>query len=308
MESVFDVFQSVKTLLYLGNYQSASEEASNTDINEEDLSQVVKKYFYTFITYIEDQKTEELNNFMQNLKNINNPQIKIYYNLFLFFIVFVFKNQFNEQKFNNLYNDLKEVKRFDPILFPAVYIISLMLLHRKEYENFLHLIDKFEHDVEILSLKFYMFFTLNKMDEMEKIVNTLNIKEPDSILSQVCSIIFNLYKKNDFEFAINTLQLINKNYKMTPKIFNFIGVALMSKSSFEEAAKVLNFGKEACEKSGVASKDYNTILVNLICSYRNLGREDETRNMEEILRKNDPKNLYFNRLAFFEEEFTKALA
>ena len=50
MESVFDVFQSVKTLLYLGNYHHACEEANNTDINEEDLSQIVKKYFYIFIS------------------------------------------------------------------------------------------------------------------------------------------------------------------------------------------------------------------------------------------------------------------
>jgi tetratricopeptide (TPR) repeat protein len=306
MESAFDVFQSVKTLLYLGNYQSATEEANSTDINEDDLSQVVKKYFYIFISCIEDQKTEELNTFMQTLKNVNNPQIKIYYNLFLFFILFTFKGQFNEQKFNNIYKDLKDVKKFDPILFPAVYIISLMLLHRKEYENFLGLIDKFEQDLEILSLKFYMLFHLNKLDEMEKLVNTLNIKEPDSILTQICSILFSLYKKNDFEYAISTLQQINKNYKMTPKIFNFIGVSMMAKSSFEEAAKVLNFGKDALEKSGVASRDYYTILVNLICCYRNLGREDEVRNNEEKLRKNDPKNVYFNRLTTFDEEFSKA--
>jgi tetratricopeptide (TPR) repeat protein len=307
MESVFDIFQSVKTLLYLGNYQTACDEATGTDINEDDLSQVVKKYFYIFISCIEDQKTDELNKFMQSLKNVNNPQIKIYYNLFLFFIVYVFKNQFNEQKFTNLYNDLKDVKRFDPILFPAVYIISLMLLHRKEYENFLQLIDKFEQDLEILALKFYLFFTLNKVDEMEKVVNTLNIREQDSILTQICSILFNLYKKNDFDYAINNLQIINKNYKMTPKIFNFIGVSLMSKGAFEEAAKVLNFGKDACEKSGVASKDYHTVLVNLICCYRNLAKEDEVRNAEEILRKNDPKNNYFARVSLFDEEFMKVM-
>jgi tetratricopeptide (TPR) repeat protein len=306
MESAFDVFQSVKTLLYLGNYQSSTEDANSTDINEDDLSQVVKKYFYIFISCIEDQKTEELNNFMQTLKNVNNPQIKIYYNLFLFFILFTFKGQFNEQKFNNIYKDLKDVKKFDPILFPAVYIISLMLLHRKEYENFLGLIDKFEQDLEILSLKFYMLFHLNKVEEMEKLVNTLNIKEPDSILTQLCSILFKLYKNNDFEYAISSLQLINKNHKMTPKIFNFIGVSLMSKGGFEEAAKVLNFGKDALEKSGVASREYYTILVNLITCYRNIGREDEIRNNEEKLRKNDPKNAYFDRLNTFEEEFSKA--
>jgi hypothetical protein len=272
--SVFDIFQSVKTLLYIGNYQNACDEANNTDINEEDLSQIVKRYFYIFISCFEDQKDEELNKFMQTLKNINDKQIKIYYNLFLFFVIYKYKNQFNEAKFNSLYNDLKDVKRFDPVLFPAIYIISLMLLDRGEYQNFLQLIDKFEQDIEILSLKFYLFFHLNKVDEMEKIINTMTIKEPDSIITLICNILFGLYKRNDYEYAISTLQMINKNHKMTPKVFNLIGVSLMSKCAFEEAARVLSFGREACEKNGTASKEYSTILVNLICCYRNLLKEE----------------------------------
>jgi hypothetical protein len=307
MDSVFDVFQSVKTLLYLGNNQAATEEANNTDINDDDLSQVVKKYFYIFISLVEEQKMEELNTFMQNLKSVNNPQLKVYYNLFLFFVLYTFKGQFNEQKFTILYKDLKEVKKFDPVLFPAVYIISLMLLDRQDYENFFQLIEKFESDLEILSLKFYLFFHLNKLDEMEKLINTMNIRDPESILTLICTIIFNLYKKNDFDYAINSLQMINKNHKMTPKLFNFIGLSLMSKGSFEEALKVLNFGKDSLEKNGLSSKDYFAILVNIICCYRNLLKEEEVRSCEELLRKSDPKNEYFNRLAFFEDEFNKAL-
>lgn len=305
--NAFDVFQSVKSLLYLGNYQQSCDEATNTEINEEDTSQIVKRYFYLFISYMEDQRTEELNNFMQTLKNIDNKQIKIYYNLFFFFIVYVYKNQFNEQKFNLIYNDLKEVKRFDPVLFPAIYIISLMLLDRKEYQNFLQLIDKFEQDIEILSLKFFLFFHLNKVEEMEKIINTMNIKESDSTITLICSIIFRLYKNNDYEYSISTLQVLNKNYKMTPKIFNLIGVSLMSKGGFEEALRVLNFGKESCEKNSIANKDYHTILVNIICCYRNLLNENEIRNYEEVLRKNDPNNLYFIKCANFEEEFNNAI-
>jgi hypothetical protein len=300
--SVFDVFQSVKTLLYLGNYNSTCEEAENTDINEEDLSQIVKRYFYIFLSYVEDQKTDELNTFMGSLKGVNNQTIKIYYNLFLFY--YLHETQFNEKKFYNLYNDLKEVKRFDPILFPAVYIISLMLLERKEYQNFLTLIEKFEQDIEILSLKFYFFFQLNKVTEMEKVINTMIIKDSDSIITQICGVIFNLYKTNDHE-SINVLQMISKNHKMTPKMFNLIGVALMSKGLFEEAHRVLNFGKDICEKSGIASTEYSSLLVNLICCYRNLPREEELKNAEEILRKNDPNNQYFLRLANFEEEFAQ---
>jgi tetratricopeptide (TPR) repeat protein len=183
-----------------------------------------------------------------------------------------------------------------------------MLLDRLENENFLNLVEKFEGEAEILLLKFYLFFNLNKLEEMEKLINTMNIKEPDSIPTQICSILFNLYKNNDFEFGINTLQVINKNHQITPKIFNFIGISLMSKGVFEEAAKALTFGKESCEKNGIASKDFTCLLVNLINCYRNLNRQDEIRNCEEILRKNDPKNNYFIKLNNFEQEFTKAIS
>ena len=45
-QSAFDVFQTVKNYLYLGDYTKCCEEISNMDINEEDLSQVIKKNFY----------------------------------------------------------------------------------------------------------------------------------------------------------------------------------------------------------------------------------------------------------------------
>jgi hypothetical protein len=305
-QSVFDVFQSVKNLLYLGNYSAACDEANETNINDEDVSQVVKRYFYIFISCIEEQKTDELNTFLGMLKESKSDQIKIYYNLFLFYSIYIYKKQFNEQKFNKLYTDLKSVKRCDPVLIPAVYILSLMCLDRGENENFLGLIEKFEQDIEILMLKFYMFFNLGKVDEMEKVINILTLKEPDSIITLITQILFNLYTRNDYEFAITTLQQINRNNKITVKMFNFIGVSLMSKGLFGDALKALNLGKELAEKNGIASNDYFTVLVNMICCYRNTFNEEEVRNCEELLRKTDPKNGYFVRLANFEEEFVKA--
>ena len=47
--------------------------------------------------------------------------------------------------------------------------------------------------------------------------------------------------------------------------------------------------------------------MNLITCYRNLGKSDEMKNIEESLKKNDPKNNYFEKCALFEEEFNKAL-
>ena len=81
----------------------------------------------------------------------------------------------------------------------------------------------------------------------------------------------------------------------------------MSKGSFEEAAKILVLGKETCENSKEVMLDYNSLLVNLICCYRNLGKEEEIRNVEEYLRKNDSENGYFERLNKFEQEFEKAV-
>ena len=307
-QSAFDVFQTVKNYLYLGDYAKCCEEISNMDINEEDLSQVIKKNFYNFIALIEGQKDEEINALLGELKAKNEKQIKIYFNLFLFFVVYIYKDKFDQKKFDNFYKELKEVKRYDPLIFPAIYVIALMCLERKEFQNFLTLIEKFEGDIEILSLKFHLMLLMNKEAEMEKIINSMELKENDASITQLCHIIYDLYVKNDWEKAISQLQNVSKNNKVSPKIFNLIGVALMSKASFDEAAKILVLGKETCEKSGEVLLDYHCLLVNLICCYRNLGNEDEIRNLEEYLKKNDSENGYFIRINSFEEEFAKALS
>jgi tetratricopeptide (TPR) repeat protein len=279
------------------------------DINEDDLSQRLKKSFYTFISYLESKKDEEINNLLKELKSQSQSeaQLKTYFNLFLFVVFYVYKEQFDENKFSNFVNDLKGIKRFDPKIFPAIYIIGLLAIDRKQYKDFLAVIDKFTGDIEILGLKFHLMFMLNKEQEMEKIINSMNLKDSDSMISQICTLIYGLYIKNDWETAIENLQNISKNNKISSKLFNLIGVSLMSKGVFDEAAKIFNLGKEMCEKNGDINSDYSCLLVNLITCYRNLGKSDEMKNIEESLKKNDPANNYFARCAEFEEEFTKAL-
>ena len=308
-QTAFDVFFSVKNFLYLGDYGKCLEEISIMDINEDDLSQRLKKSFYTFISYLESKKDEEINNLLKELKSQSQSeaQLKTYFNLFLFVVFYVYKEQFDENKFSNFINDLKGIKRFDPKIFPAIYIIGLLAIDRKQYKDFLAVIDKFTGDIEILGLKFHLMFMLNKEQEMEKIINSMNLKDSDSMISQICTLIYGLYIKNDWETAIENLQNISKNNKISSKLFNLIGVSLMSKGVFDEAAKIFNLGKEMCEKNGDINSDYSCLLVNLITCYRNLGKSDEMKNIEESLKKNDPGNNYFVRCAEFDEEFTKAL-
>jgi tetratricopeptide (TPR) repeat protein len=277
------------------------------DINEDDMSQKVKKNFYTFISYLESQKDEEINKLLGELKSHNEKHIKIYFNLFLFFVFYVYKDKFDEKKYTNFFNELKEVKRYDPLIFPAIYIIGMLAINRQQYKDFLTIIDKFTGDLEILGLKFHLMFMLNKEQEMEKIVNSMNLKDADSIISQLCTLLYGLYIKNDWETAIDNLQMISKNNKISPKLFNLIGVSLMSKGAFDEASKIFNLGKDLCEKNGDINSDYSCLLVNLITCYRNLGMSDEMKNIEESLKKNDSENKYFIRCAQFEEEFNKAL-
>jgi len=306
-QNAFDIFLTVKNYLYLGDYNKCLEEISNMDINEDDMSQRVKKNFYIFISYLESQKDEEINKLLGELKTHNEKHIKIYFNLFLFFVFYVYKDKFDEKKYTNFFNELKEVKRYDPLIFPAIYIIGLLAINREQYKDFLTIIDKFTGDLEILGLKFHLMFMLNKEQEMEKIINTMNLKDADSIISQLCTLLYGLYIKNDWETAIDNLQMISKNNKISPKLFNLIGVSLMSKGAFDEAAKIFNLGKDLCEKNGDINSDYSCILVNLITCYRNLGMGDEMKNIEESLKKNDSENKYFIRCAQFEEEFNKAL-
>lgn len=306
-QSAFDIFFSVKNYLYLGDYSKCLEELSTMDINEDDMSQRVKKNFYTFISFLEGQKDEEINKLLAELKTHNEKQIKIYFNLFLFFVIYVYKEKFEEKKYTNFFNELKEVKRYDPIIFPAIYIIGMLAIDRKQYKDFLTVIDKFTSDIEILGLKFHLMFMLNKEQEMEKIINSMNLKDADSIISQLCTLLYGLYIKNDWETAVENLQNISKNNKISPKLFNLIGISLMSKGAFDEAAKIFNLGKDLCEKNGDINSDYSCLLVNLITCYRNLGKSDEMKNIEESLKKNDPENKYFAKCALFEEEFNKAL-
>ena len=306
-QSAFDIFFSVKNYLYLGDYSKCLEELSTMDINEDDMSQRVKKNFYTFISFLEGQKDEEINKLLAELKTHNEKQIKIYFNLFLFFVIYVYKEKFEEKKYTNFFNELKEVKRYDPIIFPAIYIIGMLAIDRKQYKDFLTVIDKFTSDIEILGLKFHLMFMLNKEKEMEKIINSMNLKDADSIISQLCTLLYGLYIKNDWETAVENLQNISKNNKISPKLFNLIGISLMSKGAFDEAAKIFNLGKDLCEKNGDINSDYSCLLVNLITCYRNLGKSDEMKNIEESLKKNDPENKYFAKCALFEEEFNKAL-
>ena len=306
-QSAFDIFFTIKNYLYLGDYNKCLEEIANMDINEDDMSQKIKKNFYTFISYLESQKDEEINKLLGELKSHNEKHIKIYFNLFLFFVFYVYKGKFDEKKYTNFFNELKEVKRYDPLIFPAIYIIGMLAINRQQYKDFLTIIDKFTGDLEILGLKFHLMFMLNKEQEMEKIVNSMNLKDADSIISQLCTLLYGLYIKNDWETAIDNLQMISKNNKISPKLFNLIGVSLMSKGAFDEASKIFNLGKDLCEKNGDINSDYSCLLVNLITCYRNLGMSDEMKNIEESLKKNDSENKYFIRCAQFEEEFNKAL-
>ena len=306
-QNAFDIFFSVKNYLYLGDYNKCLEELSNMDINEDDMSQKVKKNFYTFISYLESQKDEEINKLLSELKSQNEKHIKIYFNLFLFFVLYVYKDKFDEKKYNNFFNELKEVKRYDPLIFPAIYIIGMLAINRQQYKDFLTIIDKFLGDLEILGLKFHLMFMMNKEQEMEKIINSMNLKDSESIISQLCTLLYGLYIKNDWETAIDNLQIISKNNKISPKLFNLIGVSLMSKGAFDEASKIFNLGKDLCEKNGDINSDYSCILVNLITCYRNLGMNDEMKNIEESLKKIDSENKYFVRVAQFEEQFNKAL-
>ena len=306
-QSAFDIFFTIKNYLYLGDYNKCLEEIANMDINEDGMSQKIKKNFYTFISYLESQKDEEINKLLGELKSHNEKHIKIYFNLFLFFVFYVYKDKFDEKKYTNFFNELKEVKRYDPLIFPAIYIIGMLAINRQQYKDFLTIIDKFTGDLEILGLKFHLMFMLNKEQEMEKIVNSMNLKDADSIISQLCTLLYGLYIKNDWETAIDNLQMISKNNKISPKLFNLIGVSLMSKGAFDEASKIFNLGKDLCEKNGDINSDYSCLLVNLITCYRNLGMSDEMKNIEESLKKNDSENKYFIRCAQFEEEFNKAL-
>jgi tetratricopeptide (TPR) repeat protein len=162
-----------------------------------------------------------------------------------------------------------------------------------------------ENDSEILMFRLIYFLKMNNSKESAAIIDLLNAKDSDSVSTTIGNVMVNLYNGTDLDKTLNMLAEIKQNYKMTPKLFNTIAVAMMFNGKFKEAVKPLNIGLEACTKSGTSNYDLNVILVNLISCYRNLGLSSELKDTEDKLRNYDPNNKYFARLKQFEEEFEK---
>lgn len=306
MENIafFDIFASVKNLLYLGNYEEALTENESTDINEEDSVQVIRKKFYQFIAYLEEDKQNELNELLLELKD-SKDSTKIYYNIFRVFLVYFIKRSYREELLTKIYNDLINLESVSQFLQPAIYLISLILLDLDDRERFLLLTKLMENDPEILMLRLFYFLKMNNSKESAAIIDLLNSKDSDSASTTISNVLVNLYNGNDLDKTLSMLAEIKQNHKMTPKLFNTIAVAMMFNGKFKEAVKPLNIGLEACTKSGTSNYDLNIILVNLICCYRNLGLTGELKDTEDKLRNYDPNNKYFAKLKQFEEEFEK---
>ena len=302
--TVFDVFSSVKNLLFLGNYDEAITENEANDITEDESTLLIRKKFYLFMAYLEEDKQTELNDLLQELKD-SQDNSKIYFNIFRIYLVFFIKKTYKEDVLTKVYNDLIGLEKVNTFLQPAVYLISLILLQLDDRERFLNLTQLLLDDPEILILRIHYFLKMNKPEEAFTLVESLNIKDSDSISTSFCSAIVDFFKDVSVESALKTLAEIKSNNKMTPKLFNTISVALMCNGQFKEAIKPLNLGIEACMKTGSGNYDLNCMLVNLINCCRNCGLESELRDTEEKLKSLNPNDLYFAKLKEFEDEFEK---
>lgn len=304
--TMFDIFSSVKNLLYIGNYHDSLTENESTDINEEDPVLVIRKKFYMFLAYLEEDRQNDLNNLLMELKDAKDST-KIYYNIFRVYLVYFMKGSYKEEFLTKIYNDLVNLENVNMFLQPAVYLISLILLDLDDKERFLHLSKIMINDPEVILLRVFYFLRLNKIKEAKALVEYVNTNDSESLGTVLCNILLCLHDyQGEVDKALKFLAEIKQNYKITPKLFNIVAVALMYNGKYNDAVKPLNLGVEACLKSGTANYDLNVLLVNLICCYRNLGKPNELKETEEKLRSFNPENKYFAKLKYFDEEFEKA--
>ncbi len=302
--SVYDIFSSVRNILYLGNYHGTSTELDATEINEEDIIQVVKKKFYLFMSYLEDNKQNELNDLLSELKDSDQ---KMYYSIFRFYIIFFLKGQYKPESLDKMYNDMVSIDNPSMILQPAMYIIALILFELDDRERFLSIIAKMPDDVELQLLKVFYLIKIFRYKEASDLSNIISNKDSDSIPAQLIQVLICLLRDGNVEKAITTLGEVKKNNSITPKLFNLIGITVMFKGSFNDAVKPLLLGVDFCEKNCIAMNDLACLYVNLICCYRNLGMDNEVRDFEEKLRNTYPGNKYFIKMKLFEDEMDKVL-
>lgn len=299
---LFDVFTSVRGILYIGNYKGTISEIESTEVNEDDFFQVVRRYFYLFLSYLEDNKQTELNSLLLELKD--NKDLKMYYNIFRFFTIFYLKAQFKADVLEKMYSDIVSVENPTQILQPAVYILSLIFYEIDDRDRFLNIIKCFPNDIELLSIKAFYLLKMNRIKEAELVIKTISEKETESIPSQLLSLFLSIIKGNNIDNAVSILNNIKNNSSggVTPKLLNLIGLTVMYKGKYVDALKPLLIGIETCEKKMIANSDLACLFVNSITCYRNLGMDDKVREYEEKLRNSFPGNRYFLRVKAFEDE------
>lgn len=302
--SVYDIFSGIRNILYLGNYQGTTTEIDATEINEEDAIQIVKKKFYLFMGYLEDNKQNELNDLLSELKD---SEHKMYYSIFRFYTIFFLKGQYKSESLDKMYNDMVSIENPSMILQPAMYIIALILFELDDRERFLSIISRMPDDIELQLLKVFYLIKIFRYKEAAELSSIISSKDSDSIPAQLIQVLICLLKDGNVEKAITTLGDVKKNNAITPKLFNFIGTTVMFKGGFNDAIKPLMLGVDFCEKNCIAMNDLACLYVNLICCYRNLGMENEVRDYEEKLRSTYPGNKYFIKMKQFEDEMDKIL-
>lgn len=296
MESaLYDVYYSVKELIYTGNYSQALQEISNTDIDENDVSALARSNLYRLICYIEENNSKAAHELLQEIKA--EPNLKVYYRVLYLLTTLVLLDKLHENVFEKTLAELDGLTAFNDALMPVIYSVSLILIRKENYAAFLTLADKTKQDLEMMNLTFLMFLKLNNLPQMEKTLNLMKIVGEDNVLTKINSLVFELYSKNDTDKADEIINIVKGNSKISLKLFNLIAAVLMSKGNFGKAAKALKLAKENQEKLGESNNEYVSVIVNLICCLRNEGDEEGVKSLEENLKNVDPNNAYFERLA-----------
>lgn len=300
--NIFDIFSATRNFLFMGNYNDALIENESTDISEYDITQIIRKKFYLYLTLVEENKTEELKNLIQDLKKAEGS-IKIYFNIFKIHLQFYLNNTYKEDLLLNYYKQLIELNDVSAFLQPAIYLVSSILLDIDDRERFLHLTGLMDTDPEIMMLRFYYFLKMNKLKEVKALLEILNQKDPDSNNTILANLILDLIEGKN-EKLFKTVQEIKQNNKISAKLYNIISVVMMNNGNFKEAVKPLTVGLESLKNSEMTS-DFTPFYVNLICCYRNLGMDSELKDAEDKLRSYSPNNPYFIKIKEFEDEFEK---
>nr|CAG4646444.1 EOG090X0A8E [Macrothrix elegans] len=242
-----DELFDVKAQFYIGNYQSAINEAQKLKLYASDLK--TERDIYVFRSYIALRKYGVV---MSEISSRSPVEFQPLKTLAEYFAYPNKRNEITVQLDEQVSTNLNS----NNYLF--LIVASTIYYNEGNFENVLKIMHQSDH-LECHALMLQTYLKMDRIDLAKRELKVMQEIDEDAVLTQLSSVWVNLLIGGDkFQEAYYTLQELADKYSTTALLLNGQASCFINQGKYEEAESVL---QEALEKDSNYTDTYQNLVV-----------------------------------------------